>query len=64
MLLCYALGKAQRVLAELLPLDDQPAWLHGAIANGVAVYREAGIADARHRSRWPNRAASADSPGS
>ncbi|WP_411851741.1 ligase-associated DNA damage response exonuclease [Stenotrophomonas sp. LGBM10] len=43
-LLCYALGKAQRVLAELLPLDTQPALLHGAIATGVAVYREAGIA--------------------
>ena len=43
-LLCYALGKAQRVLAELLPLDDRPAWLHGAIANGVAVYRQAGVA--------------------
>ncbi|KAF1015999.1 MAG: hypothetical protein GAK31_01483 [Stenotrophomonas maltophilia] len=42
-LLCYALGKAQRVLAELRALDDQPAWLHGAIANGVAVYREAGV---------------------
>src|SRR5690606_32749616 len=42
-LLCYALGKAQRLLAELLPLDDQPAWLHGAIANGVQVYRDAGI---------------------
>lgn len=42
-LLCYALGKAQRVLAELLPLDDQPAWLHGAIDNGVQVYRQAGI---------------------
>ncbi|WP_313461205.1 ligase-associated DNA damage response exonuclease [Stenotrophomonas sp.] len=42
-LLCYALGKAQRVLAELHPLDDQPAWLHGAIANGVAVYRQAGV---------------------
>ncbi len=42
-LLCYALGKAQRVLAELGRLDDQPAWLHGAIANGVAVYREAGV---------------------
>lgn len=42
-LLCYALGKAQRVLAELLPLDDRPAWLHGAIANGVAVYRQAGV---------------------
>lgn len=42
-LLCYALGKAQRILAELLPLDDQPAWLHGAIANGVQVYRDAGV---------------------
>jgi putative mRNA 3-end processing factor len=42
-LLCYALGKAQRVLAELRPLDDRPAWLHGAIANGVAVYRQAGV---------------------
>jgi len=42
-LLCYALGKAQRILAELLPLDDQPAWLHGAIANGVEVYRQAQI---------------------
>uniref|UniRef100_UPI0028967057 DNA ligase-associated DEXH box helicase n=1 Tax=Stenotrophomonas indicatrix TaxID=2045451 RepID=UPI0028967057 len=42
-LLCYALGKAQRVLAELRAVDDQPAWLHGAIANGVAVYRQAGI---------------------
>ena len=42
-LLCYALGKAQRILAELLPLDTQPALLHGAIATGVAVYREAGI---------------------
>ncbi len=42
-LLCYALGKAQRILAELLPLDDQPAWLHGAIGNGVQVYRDAGV---------------------
>lgn len=42
-LLCYALGKAQRILSELLPLDDQAAWLHGAIANGVDVYRQAGI---------------------
>jgi len=43
-LYCYALGKAQRVLAELLPFDDQPALLHGAIAAGVEVYRQAGIA--------------------
>ena len=43
-LFCYALGKAQRVLAELMPFDDQPALLHGAIATGVAVYRQSGIA--------------------
>lgn len=42
-LLCYSLGKAQRVLGELLLLDDQPAWVHGAIDNGVQVYRQAGI---------------------
>ena len=42
-LLCYSLGKAQRVLAELHALGDAPAWLHGAIANGVEVYRQAGI---------------------
>ena len=43
-LFCYALGKAQRVLAELQPWDDQPALLHGAVAAGVAVYRDAGVA--------------------
>ncbi len=42
-LYCYALGKAQRVLAELLPLVREPVWLHGAIEAGVALYREAGI---------------------
>jgi len=42
-LLCYSLGKAQRVLAELLPFDDQAALLHGAVAAGVEVYRQAGI---------------------
>jgi putative mRNA 3-end processing factor len=43
-LLCYALGKAQRVLAELAAHTDQPAYLHGAIAAGVDVYRRQGIA--------------------
>lgn len=43
-LYCYALGKAQRVLAELRGLDDVPALLHGAIDAGVQVYRQAGIA--------------------
>ena len=43
-LFCYALGKAQRLLAELMPFDDQPALLHGAVAAGVEVYRQSGIA--------------------
>ncbi|MDH5829034.1 ligase-associated DNA damage response exonuclease [Luteimonas sp. M1R5S18] len=43
-LFCYALGKAQRVLAELAPHVDTPVLLHGAIASGVDVYRGAGIA--------------------
>lgn len=43
-LFCYALGKAQRVLAELAGFTDEPALLHGAIATGVEVYRQSGIA--------------------
>jgi putative mRNA 3-end processing factor len=43
-LLCYALGKAQRLLAELQRLDAPTVWLHGAIANGVRAYRDAGVA--------------------
>ncbi|HEY0180758.1 MAG TPA: ligase-associated DNA damage response exonuclease [Dokdonella sp.] len=43
-LFCYALGKAQRLLAELAAHTDRPALLHGAIAAGVQVYREAGVA--------------------
>ena len=42
-LFCYALGKAQRVLAELAAFTDQPALLHGAVAAGVEVYRRAGV---------------------
>lgn len=42
-LFCYALGKAQRLLAELVAHTDRPALLHGAIAAGVEVYRDAGI---------------------
>lgn len=42
-LYCYALGKAQRVLAELAAHTDRPVFVHGAIDAGVRVYREAGI---------------------
>jgi len=48
-LFCYALGKAQRVLAHLLPHNDKRrsagrVWLHGAMTNLVQAYRDAGVA--------------------
>jgi len=42
-LFCYALGKAQRILAELAKLTDEPCFVHGATQALVTVYREAGI---------------------
>lgn len=42
-LLCYAQGKAQRVLAELGRLTRQPAYVHGAVAPLVDIYRQAGV---------------------
>lgn len=43
-LYCYALGKAQRVLAEVAALSDEPVWLHSAMQAGLDIYRDAGIA--------------------
>ena len=43
-LFCYPLGKAQRLLAELAAHTDRPALVHGAIAVGVQVYRDGGVA--------------------
>jgi putative mRNA 3-end processing factor len=42
-LFCYALGKAQRVLAELTRFTDETVYLHGAVAPLVEEYRRAGI---------------------
>ncbi|MGC1458256.1 MAG: ligase-associated DNA damage response exonuclease [Steroidobacteraceae bacterium] len=42
-LFCYALGKAQRVLAEMLRHTRDPVHVHGEIATLVEVYRDAGI---------------------
>lgn len=42
-LFCYALGKAQRVLAELGKISDRCALLHGAVSPIVEIYRSAGI---------------------
>ncbi len=43
-LLCYALGKAQRVLAELSQLTDRGVHVHGAVDSIVQLYRDSGIA--------------------
>jgi putative mRNA 3-end processing factor len=42
-LFCYALGKAQRVLAEMLHHTREPVHVHGEIGALVEVYRAAGI---------------------
>lgn len=41
---CYALGKAQRLLAELSRIADRPVHLHGAMTPLVEQYRAAGVA--------------------
>ena len=43
-LFCYALGKAQRLLAELAAHTDQTVWLHGALVALTELYRRQGIA--------------------
>jgi len=43
MLFCYALGKAQRLLAELPAPRPGPIYLHGAVAPLTDDYRAAGI---------------------
>jgi putative mRNA 3-end processing factor len=43
-LACYALGKAQRLLAELARLTERPVHLHGAMTGLVEAYRRAGVA--------------------
>jgi putative mRNA 3-end processing factor len=42
-LFAYALGKAQRVLAELAHFTDEPVYLHGAVAGLVQAYRDCGV---------------------
>jgi putative mRNA 3-end processing factor len=39
----YALGKAQRLLAELAGCTDRPVYVHGALAELVEIYRSAGV---------------------
>ena len=40
---CYVLGKAQRILAELIDKADGPIHLHGAMVALTDAYRDAGI---------------------
>lgn len=42
-LFCYALGKAQRLLAEIARLADRPAWVHGMVEPFAQVYRDCGV---------------------
>ncbi len=42
-LFCYALGKAQRVLAELTRFTDEVVYLHDAMTPLVKPYRKAGV---------------------
>jgi putative mRNA 3-end processing factor len=43
-LFCYALGKAQRVLAELRAFTQEPVYVHGAVGSMVDLYRKSGVA--------------------
>lgn len=42
-LFCYAFGKAQRVLAELVRFTDEAVYTHGAVEKLTALYRDAGV---------------------
>lgn len=44
LLFCYALGKAQRLLAELALRSDRTVHLHGAMLQPMQHYRDVGIA--------------------
>ncbi|MEM8768861.1 MAG: DNA ligase-associated DEXH box helicase, partial [Pseudomonadota bacterium] len=44
MLFCYALGKAQRLLAELHARCDRPVYIHGALEALTEAYRRDGVA--------------------
>jgi putative mRNA 3-end processing factor len=43
-LYCYALGKAQRILAEIASYAPEPIHVHAAMTELVALYRSAGVA--------------------
>jgi putative mRNA 3-end processing factor len=46
-LCCYSLGKAQRVIAGLRALTDDPIWVHGTVDELVTAYAQVGL-------KWEN----------
>ena len=42
-LFCYTIGKAQRLLAELMRVTDRPVYVHGMMLGMIDVYRESGV---------------------
>ena len=43
-LFCYTIGKAQRLLAELMRVTDRPVYVHGMMLAMIGAYRESGVA--------------------
>ncbi len=43
-LFCYTIGKAQRLLAELMRVTDRTVYVHGMMLGMIDAYRESGIA--------------------
>jgi len=43
-LFCYTIGKAQRVLAELMRVTDRPVYVHGMMLGMIESYRQSGVA--------------------
>jgi putative mRNA 3-end processing factor len=43
-LFCYTIGKAQRLLAELMRVTDRTVYVHGMMLGMIEAYREEGVA--------------------
>lgn len=54
-LFAYALGKAQRVLAELATCTDRPVYVHGVLDEWLDIYRAGGV-------RFPETRRATDQP--
>jgi putative mRNA 3-end processing factor len=40
---CYTIGKAQRLLAELMHVTDRPIYVHGMMLGMIDAYRQSGV---------------------